>query len=139
MDQLHSAVEAKEGVPVQGEAETFASVSASAPPLEWGKTGQTAAGLHFTLRVFVPGLAFWHFGPKSPPPHFSAVTRFQTTYQSFFRLFPKLSGMTGTASTEQVSFSNSQMRAFCVWPAPRRPSPRRLLLTLSLSHSLAWT
>jgi preprotein translocase subunit SecA len=41
-----------------------------------------------------------------------AVTVAQITYQSFFKLYPKLSGMTGTAKTEasaiqtvHVSFS----------------------------------
>jgi preprotein translocase subunit SecA len=33
-----------------------------------------------------------------------AVTVAQITYQSFFKLYPKLSGMTGTAKTEESEF-----------------------------------
>ncbi len=51
-DGLHQALEAKEGVPIQSENQTFAS----------------------------------------------------TTYQNYFRLYPKLSGMTGTALTEAEEF-----------------------------------
>ncbi len=52
-DGLHQAVEAKEGVPIQEETMTYASI----------------------------------------------------TYQNLFRLYPKLSGMTGTAMTEAAEFS----------------------------------
>ncbi len=51
-DGLHQAVEAKEGVPIQDETQTLASI----------------------------------------------------TYQNLFRLYPKLSGMTGTAMTEEAEF-----------------------------------
>ena len=51
-DGLHQAIEAKEGVPIQSENQTFAS----------------------------------------------------TTYQNYFRLYEKLSGMTGTAMTEAQEF-----------------------------------
>ena len=51
-DGLHQAIEAKEGVPIQNENQTFAS----------------------------------------------------TTYQNYFRLYAKLSGMTGTAMTEASEF-----------------------------------
>ena len=53
-DGLHQAVEAKEGLPIQNETVTIASV----------------------------------------------------TYQAFFRTFPKLGGMTGTAETELTEFNN---------------------------------
>ena len=53
-DGLHQAVEAKEGLPIQNETVTIASV----------------------------------------------------TYQAFFRAFPKLGGMTGTAETELTEFNN---------------------------------
>jgi len=53
-DGLHQAIEAKEGVPVQQENQTMASI----------------------------------------------------TFQNFFRLYPKLSGMTGTAATEAEEFEN---------------------------------
>ena len=49
---MHQAIEAKEGVPIQSENQTFAS----------------------------------------------------TTYQNYFRLYEKLSGMTGTAMTEAQEF-----------------------------------
>jgi preprotein translocase subunit SecA len=53
-DGLHQAIEAKEGVPVQQENQTMASI----------------------------------------------------TFQNFFRLYPKLAGMTGTAATEAEEFEN---------------------------------
>lgn len=66
-DGLHQAVEAKEGVPIQDETVTLASIS----------------------------------------------------YQNFFRSYPKLAGMTGTASTESAEFSSTYDLAVTVVPTNR--------------------
>jgi preprotein translocase subunit SecA len=66
-DGLHQAVEAKEGLPIQNETVTIASV----------------------------------------------------TYQAFFRTFPKLGGMTGTAETELTEFNNIYELSVQVVPTNR--------------------
>jgi preprotein translocase subunit SecA len=68
---LHQAVEAKEGVPIQDETITLASIS----------------------------------------------------YQNFFRSYPKLAGMTGTASTESAEFSSTYDLAVTVVPT-NKPTKR---------------
>ena len=67
-DGLHQAVEAKEGLTIQNETVTIASV----------------------------------------------------TYQAFFRAFPKLGGMTGTAETELTEFNNIYDLSVAVVPTNRR-------------------
>lgn len=71
-DGLHQAVEAKEGLVIQNESVTLASVS----------------------------------------------------YQAFFRSFPKLAGMTGTAATEVSEFDSIYKLPVAVVP-PNRPSARK--------------
>ena len=67
-DGLHQAIEAKEGVPIQSENQTLASI----------------------------------------------------TFQNYFRLYPKLSGMTGTAMTEEAEF-NDIYNLTCVEIPTNRP------------------
>eukprot|EP00887_Chlorella_sp_A99_P001989 scaffold18.g1989.t1 len=67
-DGLHQAVEAKEGLPIQNESVTLASIS----------------------------------------------------YQNFFRAYPKLGGMTGTAATEAAEFSNIYKLPVTVVPTNRQ-------------------
>jgi len=71
-DGLHQAVEAKEGVPIQSENQTLASV----------------------------------------------------TFQNYFRLYPKLAGMTGTADTEAYEFQEIYGLETVVIP-PNKPTVRR--------------
>jgi preprotein translocase subunit SecA len=66
-DGLHQAVEAKEGVPIQNESQTLATI----------------------------------------------------TYQNLFLLYPKLSGMTGTARTEEAEFSKTYNLEVTVIPTNR--------------------
>lgn len=71
-DGLHQAIEAKEGVPIQSENQTLASI----------------------------------------------------TFQNYFRLYPKLSGMTGTAMTEEAEFNDIYNLA-CVEIPTNRPVLRQ--------------
>ena len=71
-DGLHQAIEAKEGVPIQSENQTLASI----------------------------------------------------TFQNYFRLYPKLSGMTGTAMTEEAEF-NDIYNLSCVEIPTNRPVIRQ--------------
>jgi preprotein translocase subunit SecA len=71
-DGLHQAVEAKEGVPIQNENQTLASI----------------------------------------------------TFQNYFRLYPKLAGMTGTADTEAYEFQEIYGLETVVIP-PNRPTVRK--------------
>ena len=70
-DGLHQAIEAKEGLEIQSESVTLASIS----------------------------------------------------YQNFFRAYPKLAGMTGTAATEAAEFSQIYNLPVTVVP-PNRPVSR---------------
>ena len=71
-DGLHQAIEAKEGVPIQSENQTLASI----------------------------------------------------TFQNYFRLYPKLAGMTGTAMTEEAEF-NDIYNLTCVEIPTNRPVQRQ--------------
>ncbi len=71
-DGLHQAIEAKEGVPIQSENQTLASI----------------------------------------------------TFQNYFRLYPKLAGMTGTAMTEEAEF-NDIYNLTCVEIPTNRPVLRQ--------------
>jgi preprotein translocase subunit SecA len=68
-DGLHQAIEAKEGVSVQQESRTYASI----------------------------------------------------TFQNFFRMYPKISGMTGTAATSAEEFFKVYGLEVCVVPTNRQP------------------
>ncbi len=50
------------------------------------------------------------------------VTLASVTFQNFFRLYDKLSGMTGTAITEAEEFARSMV---CVVECPPPPTPDR--------------
>ena len=56
---------------------------------QWGE------GLHQAVQAK-------EFLPISPRTN----TQTSTTYQNFFNLYPKISGMTGTAETEKIEFNN---------------------------------
>ncbi len=71
-DGLHQAIEAKEGVPIQSENQTLASI----------------------------------------------------TFQNYFRLYPKLAGMTGTAMTEEAEF-NDIYNLTCVEIPTNKPVQRK--------------
>jgi preprotein translocase subunit SecA len=47
------------------------------------------------------------------------------TYQNFFLLYPKLSGMTGTAKTEEAEFEKIYNLEVTVIPTNRPPGPER--------------
>ncbi len=73
-DGLHQAIEAKEGLEIQNETQTLATI----------------------------------------------------TYQNFFLLYPKLSGMTGTAKTEEAEFEKIYNREVSIIPTNRRSQRKDL-------------
>lgn len=83
-DGLHQAVEAKEGVPIQDETQTLASI----------------------------------------------------TFQNLFRLYPKLSGMTGTAMTEEAEFGKIYDLGVTVIPTNRDDVRNNLPDTIYKNESI---
>ena len=86
-DGLHQAVEAKEGVEIQPETQTLASI----------------------------------------------------TYQNFFLLYPKLSGMTGTAKTEELEFEKTYKLEVTVVPTNRTTQRQDLSDLVFKTEQGKWT
>ena len=111
-DGLHQAVEAKEGLPIQNESITLASISyqARAHRVVWVCVcmcvfGGGWGGLGGGRGSWVGRGGCKVCGSARPPAHTINPRHTTPPAQNFFRAYPKLAGMTGTAATEAAEFA----------------------------------